>query len=67
MFTVKHRCSPKVAVVLAYNVASGRKGKVLASEPLPTSYSNADLQAAARRLVSLVPTHAVILPVGSEL
>ena len=67
MFTVKHRGTPKLAVVVAYNFESGRRGKVLASEPLPADFSQADLGSAAKRLVPQVSTHQVVLPMGIQL
>lgn len=56
-----------LAVVVAYNEVSERKGKVLASEPIRSDFSVADLEAAARRLVPQVSSHVVILPIGIEL
>lgn len=56
-----------LAVVVSYNEISERKGKVLASEPIRSGFSNADLEAAARRLVPQVSSHDVILPTGIEL
>lgn len=67
MFTVKRRSTPMLAVVVAYNEVSERKGKVLASEPIRSDFSYADLEAAARRLVPQVSSHDVILPTGIEL
>jgi hypothetical protein len=67
MFTVKRRSTPMLAVVVAYNEVSERKGKVLASEPIRSDFSVADVMAAARRLVPQVSTHDVILPSGIEL
>ncbi len=67
MFTVKRRSKPMLAVVVAYNEVSERKGKVLASEPIRSDFSVADLEAAARRLVPQVSSHVVILPIGIEL
>ena len=66
MFTVKRRSTPMMAVVVAYNEVSERKGKVLASEPIRSDFSYADLETAARRLVSQVSSHDVILPTGIE-
>ena len=56
-----------LAVVVAYNEVSERKGKVLASEPIRSDFSNADLEAAARRLVAQVSAYDVILPTGIQL
>lgn len=67
MFTVKRHSTPMLAVVVAYNEISERKGKVLASEPIRSDFSAADVAAAARRLVPQVSTHDVILPTGIEL
>lgn len=67
MFTVKHRCKPKLAVVVAYNELSGRQGKILASEPISDVFTTAELKAPAKRLVSQVSSHDVILPTGLEL
>lgn len=67
MFTVKRRSTPMLAVVVSYNEISERKGKVLASEPIRSDFSNADLEAVARRLVPQVSSHDVILPTGIEL
>jgi hypothetical protein len=67
MFTVKRRSTPMLAVVVAYNDVSGRKGKVLISESIRSDFSVADVVAAARRLVPQVSTHEVILPTGIEL
>jgi hypothetical protein len=67
MFTVKRRCTPMLAVVVAFNEVSERKGKVLASEPIRNDFSVADLEAAARRLALQVSSHNVILPTGIEL
>jgi hypothetical protein len=46
---------------------SERKGKVLASEPIRSDFSHADLEAAARRLVAQVSAYDVILPTGIQL
>jgi hypothetical protein len=67
MFTVKRRSTPMLAVVVVYNEVSERTGKVLASEPIRTGFSMAELEAAARRLVPQVSSHDVILPIGIEL
>lgn len=67
LFTVKRRSTPMLAVVVAYNEVSERKGKVLASEPIRRDFSVADLEAAARRLAPQVSSHDVILPTGIEL
>lgn len=67
MFTVKHRSTPKCAVVVAYNEATGRQGKVIASEPIKDNFSNADLIDAARRLVPKAEGYDVILPIGVDL
>lgn len=68
MFTVKHRSVPKLAVVVAYNEVSGRKGRVLASEAIQSKFSIDDLTAAAKRLVPQVSSHfEVILPIGIEI
>lgn len=67
MLVVKHRGEPKLAVIVTYDERTGRRGKVLASEPIPANFSNTDLLASARRLVPLVPTHDVILPMGVNL
>jgi hypothetical protein len=67
IFTVKRRSTPVQAVVVAYNEVTERKGKVLASEPIRSNFSIADLEASARRLVPQVSTHEVILPTGIEL
>lgn len=56
-----------LAVVVAYNEVSERKGKVLASEPIRSDFSHADLEAAARRLVAQVSAYDVILPTGIQL
>ena len=67
MFVVQHRTRPKVAVVVSYSETTGKRGKVLASEPIQDNFTNADLISAARRLVPQVPHHDVILPVGVDL
>ena len=67
VFTVKHRCMPKLAVAVACNEVSERTGKVLASELIRSDFSVADLEAAAGRLVPQVSSHDVILPTGIEL
>lgn len=67
MFAVKRRAMPMVAVIVEYNGRTGRKGKVLASEPLKSDFSNEDLIAAARRMVPQVPGYEVVLPVGVDL
>lgn len=67
LFTVQRRSKPMLAVVVAYNEASGRKGKVLASEPIRDDFSYADLKAAGRRLVPQVSSHEVIIPIGVQL
>ena len=64
---VKRRGTPMLAAVVAYNEATGKRGKVLASEPIRSDFSNADVEAAARRLVPQVPSHDVVLPTGIEL
>ena len=67
MFTVKRRTTPVLAVVVAYNEISGRKGNVLASEPIRNDFSPAELEAAAKRLVPQVSSHDVILPTDIEI
>jgi hypothetical protein len=67
IFTVKHRSSPKLAVIVAYNPETGRQGKVLASEPIADSFSNDDLAAAATRLAPQATGYELILPIGVEL
>lgn len=67
MFVVKRRSVPMLAAVVAYHEGSGRIGKVLASEPIKSDFSNADLIAVARRLVPQVPDYDVVLPVGVDL
>lgn len=67
MLTVKRRAVPMIAAIVAYDARTGRKGKVLASEPIKSDFSNADLIAAARRLVPRVPGYDVLLPVGVDL
>jgi len=67
MFTVKYRSKPKLAVVVAYNSATGRQGKVIVSEPIADSFSSADLVSAARRLVPMAVGYEVILPLGVNL
>lgn len=64
MFTVKRRGNPPLAAVVAYNLASERMGRILVSEAIPADFSNDDLIAAAKRLVSQVPEYDVILPIG---
>lgn len=64
MFTVKRRSKPMVVAVVTYNQVSQRMGKVLASEPIHSDFTNDDLIAAAKRLVKQVPNYDVILPVG---
>lgn len=66
MFKVKRRSKPMLAVIVAYNLATGRAGKVLASEEISDDFTNADLTAAAKRLVPQVASHDVILPIGVE-
>jgi hypothetical protein len=67
IFTVKRRSTPMLAVVVAYNEVTERKGKVLASEPIRSDFSIADLESSARRLVLEVSSYDVILPTGIEL
>ena len=67
MLIVKRRSTPMLAAVVAYNEVSARRGRVLATEPIRSDFSVADLEAAARRLVSQVSSHDVILPTGIEL
>lgn len=67
MLVIKRRQHPVLAAIVTYDLQTGRKGKVLASEPIAARFSNADLLEAARRLVDLVPTHDVILPTGVDL
>lgn len=67
MLIVKRRSTPMLAAVVAYNEVSERRGRVLATEPIRGDFSVADLEAAARRLVSQVSSHDVILPTGIEL
>ena len=50
--------------VVAYNEASDRMGKILVSEPIRADFSNDDLIAAAKKLVSQLPDYEVILPIG---
>lgn len=64
VLVVKRRSLPMLAAVVAYNVKSGRTGKVLASEVIRSDFSTVDLTEAARRLVPQVDTHDVILPAG---
>lgn len=67
MFVVKRRCTPMLAALVDYNESSGRKGRVLVSEPIKSDFTNADLIAAARRLVPLVTDREIILPFGVDL
>lgn len=67
MFVVKRRATPMLAVIVDYNPETGRKGRVLVSEPIRDNFSNADLTEAARRLVPQVPDRKVILPIGVDL
>lgn len=67
MFTVKRRVNPMLAVIVEYNEATGRKGKILASEPIKSDFSNSDAEAAAPRLVLLVLDRDIILPTGISL
>lgn len=67
MLIVKRRATPMLAAIVEYDQASGRKGKILASESIRADFGNADLVAAARRLALQVPGHEVILPAGVEL
>ncbi|MDD5301382.1 MAG: hypothetical protein PHD65_12940 [Gallionella sp.] len=67
IFIVKQRTKPMLAAIVVYQEATGRKGKVLVSEPIKSNFSNDDLEAAARRLVPLVPDYKVILPTGVEI
>jgi hypothetical protein len=56
-----------VAAIVDYNPETGRKGRVLVSEPIAEHFGNEDLIAAARRLVPQVPDRLVILPIGVDL
>lgn len=67
MLVVKRRSLPMMASVIAYNEETGRKGRVLAAEPIKNDFDNDELTNAARRLVELLPDYEVILPVGVEL
>ncbi len=67
MFLVKRRPLPMVAAIVDYNPETGRKGRVLVSEPIAEHFGNEDLIAAARRLVPQVPDRLVILPIGVDL
>jgi hypothetical protein len=67
ILTVKRRATPMLVIIVEYYPISGRKGKVLASEPIQSDFSNADVVAVARRLVPQVPTYEIILPVGVDL
>lgn len=53
-----------LVAVVKYDESSGRKGKVLVSEPIGDQFSMADLEASARRLVPQVSDYDVILPIG---
>lgn len=64
LFIVKRRANPKLAAIVAYNEVSGRKGKVIASEPLKDDFNSDDLSAAASRLLLLADGYDVILPEG---
>jgi hypothetical protein len=64
---VRRRTSPMQVVIAAYDARTARVGKTLAAEPLPKDFTQADLVAAARRLVPLVSSHEVVLPTGVEL
>ncbi len=67
MFIVKRRSNPMMATIVQYNPETGRKGKVLASEPIRSDFSNDDVVAAAKRLVPQVSSYKVILPMGVEI
>lgn len=67
MFVIKRRSTPMLAAIVDYNETTGRKGRVLVSEPLSDNFTTADLVAAARRMVPQVPDRKVILPIGIEL
>lgn len=67
MLFIKRRASPMLAEIVEYNEATGRKGRILASEPIKSDFNNGDLLAAARRLVPQVPDRVVILPAGINL
>ncbi|MGT2457796.1 hypothetical protein ACU4GI_33380 [Cupriavidus basilensis] len=67
MFVVKRRQSPMLAAIVEYSEVSGRRGKVLVSEPIANDFTNDMLIAAARRLAPQVSGYQVILPVGVEL
>lgn len=67
MFLVKRRSVPMLAAIVAFDEATGRRGKVLVSEPIRSDFNNADVLAAARRLVPQVLDRDVILPMGMEL
>lgn len=67
MFVVKRRSKPMLAAVVKYDESSGRKGKVLVSEPIGDQFSMVDLEASARRLVPKVTEYDVILPTGVTL
>ncbi|AXW05296.1 hypothetical protein CJO82_05200 [Ralstonia solanacearum] len=67
MFLVKHRQSPKLAAIVEYSEASGRRGKVLVSEPIADDFTNETLIEVARRLVPQVSGYHVILPVRVDL
>lgn len=67
MLIVKRRCTPMLAALVDYNESSGRKGRVLVSEPIKSDFTNDDLVAAARRLIPQVTDRDVILPIGMDL
>jgi hypothetical protein len=67
MLIVKRRSIPMLVSVVEYDERTGRKGKVLASEPIKNDFGNEDLVAAARSLVPQVANYEVILPIGVEL
>ncbi|CAN7780819.1 hypothetical protein LJR296_007989 [Cupriavidus necator] len=67
MFVVKRRQSPMLAAIVEYSEVSGRRGKVLVSEPIANDFTNEMLIAAARRLVPQVTGYQVILPIGVDL
>jgi len=67
MFLVKRRSRPMQAVVVTYDAATGKRGKVLASETIRVDFANSDLIAIARRLVPQAAEYDVILPVGVDI
>lgn len=67
MLIVKRRCTPMLAALVDYNESSGRKGRILASEPIKPDFTNGDLVAAARRLIPQVADREVILPISIDM